>query len=642
MLTPREKRASRQVARPLFSPIFFECPALPESSDVMFVVAPSSSHSAGRGGRAFAPAMASRRDALLWLLRGARSVSLAGTHRPAAASYATTSGWRAWKGYGEEKPARGGTRAPDRAAREERALNDLLVRSRHHERVLALVQNGVVTHDASDDAPNASADASMRNALSTSEKTKKKVTFRAANVATSFSRLRSALKRVPLGGPVNRRRELASNIVTRDARYANMREMLRKALPSFGPIELATTIKALADIHAFAQHGRTPALRLTRHDGDLKTDTDLSVLFKQCVKTHAHKCDTRRTIMLVEGLRGLGRVADRFADEDGFRAVASAIQNAAMSDVAHRGYRSETRSDTRNSFACLAWNLHYGNSWRSANRVKRNPEPLARATERLGNDVWRAVAEKIVFGKPAVLNGDQKERFRERDDSVYDDSVLPLSRRGLAMAMDAFVSSSELRLALNALDADTGGAARRELQAAVFRVAKETFREGWRSDATACEQRRRLLIGWGPTPARVAAGRAPTECLAIGAGCAVLGLEAIHEGFTDQPPAWVPDRGSRLERSRENARDVFLFDDEDEEDDEEDLLLDELRLEAYDDRMRSRADETRAAEVEAGAPALPSQGLLDVDNFRVAGGRLDLASLPPAPPKPTPRGDGWR
>ena len=608
----------------------------------MFVVAPSSSHSAGRGGRAFAPAMASRRDALLWLLRGARSVSLAGTYRPAAASYATTSGWRAWKGYGEEKPARGGTRAPDRAAREERALNDLLVRSRHHERVLALVQNGVVTHDASDDAPNASADASMRNALSTSEKTKKKVTFRAANVATSFSRLRSALKRVPLGGPVNRRRELASNIVTRDARYANMREMLRKALPSFGPIELATTIKALADIHAFAQHGRTPALRLTRHDGDLKTDTDLSVLFKQCVKTHAHKCDTRRTIMLVEGLRGLGRVADRFADEDGFRAVAEAIQNAAMSDVAHRGYRSETRSDARNSFACLAWNLHYGNSWRSANRLKRNPEPLARAREALGNDVWRAVAEKIVFGekKKAVLNGDHKETTRERDDSVYDDSVLPLSRRSLAMAMDAFVSSSELRLALNALDADTGGAARRELQAAANRVAEETFREGWRSDATACEQRRRLLIGWGPTPARVAAGRAPTECLAIAKGCAVLGLEA-HEGFTDQPPVWVPDR-RRLERSRENAQDVFLFDDEDDEDDEEDLLEDDVRLED-DDRMRSRADiSPRAASSEPAAEALPAGGLLDVERFGVAGGRLGLASLPPAPPKPPPRGDGWR
>ena len=488
----------------------------------------------------------------------------------------------------------------------------------------------------------------MRNALSTSEKTtfqgKKKVTFRAANVATSFSRLRSALKRVPLGGPVNRRRELASNIVTRDARYANMREMLRKALPSFGPIELATTIKALADIHAFAQHGRTPALRLTRHDGDLKTDTDLSVLFKQCVKTHAHKCDTRRTILLVQGLRGLGRVADRFADEDGFRAVAEAIQNAAISDVAHRGYRSETRSDARNAFACLAWNLHYGNSWRSANRVKRNPEPLARAREALGNDVWRAVAEKIVFGEKKkavfVLNGDHKETTRERDDSVYDDSVLPLSRRGLAMAMDAFVSSSSLRLALNALDADTGGAARRELQAASNRVAEETFTEGWRSDATACEQRRRLLIGWGPTPARVAAGRAPTECLAIAKGCAVLGLEA-HEGFTDQPPVWVPDR-RRLERSRENAQDVFLFDDEDDEDDEEDLLEDELRLED-DDRMRSRADiSPRAASSEPAAEALPSQGLLDVERFRVAGGRLDLASLPPAPPKPPPRGDGWR
>jgi hypothetical protein len=90
-----------------------------------------------------------------------------------------------------------------------------------------------------------------------------------------------------------------------------------------------------------------------------------------------------------------------------------------------------------------------------------------------------------------------------------------------------------------------------------------------------------------------------------------------------------------LEQRRENAfSDVFLFDDEDDEDDEEDLLLDELRLEDGD-RMRSRADiSPRAASSDPAAEALPSQGLLDVDNFRVAGGRLDLASLPPAPPKP--------
>ena len=564
----------------------------------MFVVAPSSSHSAGRGGRAFAPAMASRREALLSLLRGARSVSLAGTHRPAAASYATTSGWRAWKGYGEEKLS-GGTRAPDRAAREERALNDLLVRSGHHERVLALVQNGVVTHDASDDGPNASADASTRDALSTSDATKK-VTFRAANVATSFSRLRSALKRVPLGGPVNRRRELASRIVTRDARYANMREMLRKALPSFGPIELATTTKALADIHAFARHGRTPALRAPRHDAAQKTDTELSVLFTRCVKTQAHKCDTRRVVVLVAGLRGLGRVADRFADEDGFRAVADAIRAAAMRDEKKTG----SRSDARASFACLAWNLHYGDSWRSANRLKRNPEPLARARERLGDDVWRAVAEKIVFGeRRSVRDGDRKEKERrERDDSVFSvatGSATPLSRRGLAMAMDAFCSSSALRAALNALDAETGGAARRELQAAADRVAYETFPEFWRSDTTATEARRRLLIGWGPTPARVAAGRAPTECLAIGRGCAVLGLEA-HEGFTEPAPPWVPVPNRRRgERRRENAEDVFFFDDEDdeddEEDDEEDLLEDDVRLEDGDDRTRARAAEVEPA-----------------------------------------------
>ena len=593
------------------------------------------------------------------MLRGARSVSLAGTHHPAAASYATTSGWY-------ERNARGGTRALDRASREERALNDLLVQSGHHERVLALVQNGVVSHDVSPGVPDATpASADQASSISgTAEKPRKRqaLAFRAANVATAFSRLRSALRRVPLGGPVNRRREVAAHVVRHDARYAKMREMLRDALPRFGPIELATTVKALADIHAFAGHGRAPALRASHHDTPEKHDTELGVLFARCMKTHARECDTRRTVLLVAGVRGLGRVAHRIADDDGWRAVSDAVSRAAVS--AEDPSSRRTRSDTRGLFACLAWNLHYGDSWRSANRLKRAREPLARARAFMADGVWRAMAEKIVFGARLKTSSSSSQKKRSdseededvagRDDTGHDTAALPLSRRGLAMAMDAFCVSAPLRAALEALDAETGGAARRELQAAADAVAAATFGErvrekkpreilAWRSDPRVDEIRRRLLIGWGPTPARVAAGRAPTECLAIGAGCAVLGLEAIHEGFTDQPPAWVPDRGSRLEQRRENAfSDVFLFDDEDDEDDEEDLLLDELRLEDGD-RMRSRADiSPRAASSDPAAEALPSQGLLDVDNFRVAGGRLDLASLPPAPPKPTPRGDGWR
>ena len=256
--------------------------------------------------------MASRRDALRSLLRGARSVSFAGTHHPAAASYATTSGWY-------ERNARGGTWALDRASREERALNDLLVQSGHHERVLALVQNGVVSHDVSPGVPDATpASADQASSISgTAEKPRKRqaLAFRAANVATAFSRLRSALRRVPLGGPVNRRREVAAHVVRHDARYAKMREMLRDALPRFGPIELATTVKALADIHAFAGHGRAPALRASHHDTPEKHDTELGVLFARCMKTHARECDTRRTVLLVAGVRGLGRVEEgRFVE----------------------------------------------------------------------------------------------------------------------------------------------------------------------------------------------------------------------------------------------------------------------------------------------------------------------------------------
>ena len=234
--------------------------------------------------------MASRRDALRSLLRGARSVSFAGTHHPAAASYATTSGW-----YERNVFARSGTRALDRASREERALNHLLVQSGHHERVLALVQNGVVSHDVSPGVPDATpASADQASSISgTAEKPRKRqaLAFRAANVATAFSRLRSALRRVPLGGPVNRRREVAAHVVRHDARYAKMREMLRDALPSFGPTELATTTKALADIHAFAAHGRRPALRAARHDTPETRDAELSRLFMESMKRNAARCD---------------------------------------------------------------------------------------------------------------------------------------------------------------------------------------------------------------------------------------------------------------------------------------------------------------------------------------------------------------
>ena len=593
--------------------------------------------------------------------RGVRSVSLTGTRYPAAASYASTSGWRAWEGYGEEKPARGGTSALDRAAREERALNDLLVRSRHHERVLALVENGVVSRDAafgvSDRSP-AFADASTRRREEKTAADAKKeprdaartTTFRAANVATAFSRLRSALRRIPLGGVANRRREVASRVVCHDARYAKMRRMLRDALPSFGPIELATTTKALADIHAFAAHGRRPALRAAQHDTPEKDDAELGRLLAQSVRRNARRCDARRTAQLVAGLRGLGRVARRVADDDGWRAVADAVEAASLGRCARP---DASRSDARNLFASIAWNLHYGDSWRSANRLARNPEPLSRAREWLGDRVWRAVAEKIVFGEPrggaaaradaspsdatrAVdAGGDAKNVFaararddartearrRDEDDVLGDDGGVvpkPLSRRGLAMAMDAFRSSSTLRAALEALDAETGGEARRELQAAADRVAAATFRAGWRSDPRASELRRRLLIGWGPTPARVAAGRAPTECLAIGGGCLALGLRA-HEGFVEPAPPWTSARrgGERRRRRTAEAEDAFFVDEDEDEDGGGGVLEDDDR--ADDDHRSSGGD-----------------GFLDVERFRVAGGRLDLAAIPPAPPRPSP------
>ena len=502
--------------------------------------------------------MASRRDALRSLLRGARSVSLAGTHHPAAASYATTSGWY-------ERNARGGTRALDRASREERALNDLLVQSGHHERVLALVQNGVVSHDVSPGVPDATpASADRASSISgTAEKPRKRqaLAFRAANVATAFSRLRSALRRVPLGGPVNRRREVAAHVVRHDARYAKMREMLRDALPRFGPIELATTVKALADIHAFAGHGRAPALRASHHDTPEKHDTELGVLFARCMKTHARECDTRRTVLLVAGVRGLGRVAHRIADDDGWRAVSDAVSRAAVS--AEDPSSRRTRSDTRGLFACLAWNLHYGDSWRSANRLKRAREPLARARAFMADGVWRAMAEKIVFGarlKTSSSSSQKKRSVSEEDEDVaghddtgHDTAALPLSRRGLAMAMDAFCVSAPLRAALEALDAETGGRTASCKRGGRRRAAfGERFREKTTRTLVAAGPSRDgdaagSSSGGGRPPRAAAAGRAPTECAAI-AGAATRG-PARARG----PPSPRP-RGFRRETKRGGAR----------------------------------------------------------------------------------------
>ena len=265
--------------------------------------------------------------------------------------------------------------------------------------------------------------------------------------------------------------------------------------------------------------------------------------------------------------------------------------------------------------------------------------------------MWRAVAEKIVFGEtstspPTKTRVDAAAEDAEDDDDDETEKLvfpapnaLPLSRRGLAMAMDAFCGSSALRAALEALDAETGGEARRELQAAADRVAAATFRARWRSDPRASETRRRLLIGWGPTPARVAAGRAPTECAAIARGCDALGLRA-HEGFAEPAPAWVSSRDENEEarasatrggrgsapRRRRRSEDEASF---------------SVRDDPWEDEDASRGfegDDRRADSLDEGASprsvAAERSGFFDVESFRVAVGRLDLAAIPPAPPKP--------
>ena len=328
--------------------------------------------------------MASRRDALRSLLRGARSVSFAGTHHPAAASYATTSGWY-------ERNARGGTWALDRASREERALNDLLVQSGHHERVLALVQNGVVSHDVSPGVPDATARVRrpsvvhLRNRRETAKTSGARVSRRQRGDGVLAAPLGAC--RVPLGGPVNRRRWRRMSCATtrgtrrcgrccatrsRASARSNWRPPSRRSLTSTpSPGTPRARAARVSPRHARkARHRARCFIRAVHENARAR------------MRHEAHRAFSRR--------RARARARRRStADDDGWRAVSDAVSRAAVS---RRPSSRRTRSDTRGLFACLAWNLHYGDSWRSANRLKRAREPWrARArVRRTGSGArWR-------------------------------------------------------------------------------------------------------------------------------------------------------------------------------------------------------------------------------------------------------------
>ena len=141
--------------------------------------------------------------------------------------------------------------------------------------------------------------------------------------------------------PENRRKEIARAIIMEDDRYEALRNMLITSLPSFGPQELATTISALADIHAFAAHGRRPVIRLPEFDPG-GFDSQLAVAIAESIKKNGASLSPKQTVMLVSGLRGLGRVADRVVDDDGWAAVARSVERNAVRNGEDKTYSTST------------------------------------------------------------------------------------------------------------------------------------------------------------------------------------------------------------------------------------------------------------------------------------------------------------
>ena len=499
----------------------------------------------------------------------------------ATTSGSTTSGWRQWKGYGNEKPLRpsGTTRGSgmDATARDERHLNDLLVRSGHHERVLELVAG---SH-----------------------------TFRPVNVATAFSRLRSSLRRIPMSGgdssPENRRKEIARAIIMEDDRYDALRNMLITSLPSFGPQELATTISALADIHAFAAHGRRPVIRLPEFDPG-GFDSQLAVAIAESIKKNGASLSPKQTVMIVSGLRGLGRVADRVLDDDGWAAVARSVERNAVRNGEDKTYSTSTaknhvtnrdfkkisstsnRKASHSGFDCaqattVSWSL-FASEWRSARRQRVNPEPLAKARKLLTNETWAGLARRIVDG---AASGQLS------------------SVRLVAFAMHAFTRSAEMRdVLLTDMDDGERENALRALQNAVdfcaLDLASSKNYDNTRNTKNKSTPNR-LLVGWGPTPLRVAFGRAPSEWNAIAAGCAALGLQCAD--LFNAPPT----RREAIVSGGDDVESVVGDGDGVQSDD-------------VDTETETETDES-----------VPPK--FDVRNFLAPGGRLDIAALPPMPNK---------
>ena len=245
------------------------------------------------------------------LARRAASVAACTNH---ARHLTDVSVWRAWKGYGAERPRRSRPTPTASRPRDPRdALDHALARCATLEDALAL------------------ADAEAHRLTPT-------------NVARALYRVRTTLLRVP--SPDGLRRRAALDLVRGDVRFAALRASLADAAPRLDATHLALALAALADVHAVARLPGVDPLRWSERDS-------LGRVLGDALARVARRLDPPRLAMTLSATRrALGPAACRrhFRD-DAHDALAHAVNvNAARCNAVES--------------AIILWELCQGAVWR--------------------------------------------------------------------------------------------------------------------------------------------------------------------------------------------------------------------------------------------------------------------------------------
>ena len=270
--------------------------------------------------------------------------------------------WRAWMGYGEGERgrrddgthpagalARGHrrlrrTHAPRATWDPERVFNDLIIKhSRRTESLLALI--GGTHEDAWEIVTfeNDDAKADDHDAMPVKRE------WRPVNVATAANRLVNVSLRASSRASKEPSDRLGAALtVLRDERYATLVGMIGSTVDEFGPVETATTLKALACMQMYADNARvtSPHQTLSRssrqpsakkkenEDGeetnDARVDLHLAEGLARAVTRNAHRMHARLLALTLPALRFLPGVT-KLIDAETHSTLARAAKVAARS-----------------------------------------------------------------------------------------------------------------------------------------------------------------------------------------------------------------------------------------------------------------------------------------------------------------------